>query len=133
MRVTTAPGAASSVLPFASHFVLEEPQTSIRPAKEIGLVVGELGTSQTELGERLDLIERKSYAQVRFTAYQLDPSRTGTAERESSAALIRKARQIENSSLAINQSGVLWVATLNGLVRSDRERENYTIYNERHV
>ncbi len=44
---------------------------------------------------------------------------------------IRKAEQIENSSLAIDRSGVLWAATANGLVRFDREREDYTIYDER--
>jgi signal transduction histidine kinase len=67
----------------------------------------------------------------RFTAYKLDPSRTRTAEQGSSAALIRKAEPIENSSLAIDRSGVLWAATGNGLVRFDRERETYTIYDER--
>src|SRR6185295_9338920 len=32
---------------------------------------------------------------------------------------------------AIDRSGVLWAATANGLVRFDREREHYTIYDER--
>jgi PAS domain-containing protein len=36
-----------------------------------------------------------------------------------------------NSSLAIDHSGVLWVATANGLMRFDREREQYTTYDER--
>jgi PAS domain S-box-containing protein len=67
----------------------------------------------------------------RFTAYNLDPSGTGKAERESSSALIRTGKRIENSSLAIDQSGVLWVATANGLVRFDRESGNFTVYDER--
>ena len=36
-----------------------------------------------------------------------------------------------NSFLAIDHSGVLWVATPNGLLRFDREREQFTIYDER--
>ena len=42
---------------------------------------------------------------------------------------VRKAD--ENSFLTIDHSGVLWVATTNGLVRFDREREQFTIYDER--
>ena len=37
----------------------------------------------------------------------------------------------EDSFLTIDHSGVLWVATANGLVRFDREREQFTIYDER--
>ena len=36
-----------------------------------------------------------------------------------------------NSFLTIDRSGVLWVATPNGLVRFDREREQFTIFDER--
>jgi hypothetical protein len=51
------------VLPLAYYFVLEEPQAIIRPAKEVDLVAGEIGTSQTQLGDRFDPVERKSHAQ----------------------------------------------------------------------
>jgi PAS domain S-box-containing protein len=67
----------------------------------------------------------------RFTAYMLDPHGTGRAERESSPALIRAGKRIENSALTIDQSGVLWVATANGLVRFDRDSGKFTIYDER--
>ena len=36
-----------------------------------------------------------------------------------------------NSFLSIDHSGVLWVATPNGLLRFDRDREQFTIYDER--
>jgi hypothetical protein len=60
------------VLPFASHVVAQEPQTSIRPAKEVDLVAGELDTSQTQLGHRLDPIERKPDAQALIGEQLLD-------------------------------------------------------------
>jgi hypothetical protein len=60
------------VLSFASYFVAQEPETSIRPAKEVDLLAGELDTSQTQLGDRLDLIERKSDAQVLIGEQLLD-------------------------------------------------------------
>jgi hypothetical protein len=59
------------VLSFASYFA-QEPETSIRPAKEVDLLAGELDTSQTQLGDRLDLIERKSDAQVLIGEQLLD-------------------------------------------------------------
>ena len=52
--------------------VAQEPQTSIRPAKEVDLVAGELETSQTQLGDRLHPIERKSDAQVLIGEQLLD-------------------------------------------------------------
>jgi PAS domain S-box-containing protein len=66
----------------------------------------------------------------RFTAYKLGPSRTGTAERVLSSALVRIGKRM-NTVLTLDQSGVLWVATTDGLVRFDRERGNYTVYDDR--
>ena len=67
----------------------------------------------------------------RFTAYTFDPLGTGPAGRENSASLIKVGKRIaEDSCLAIDHSGVLWVATGNGLLRFDREREQFTTYDE---
>ncbi|HEX9015386.1 MAG TPA: two-component regulator propeller domain-containing protein, partial [Chloroflexota bacterium] len=76
-------------------------------------------------------LQRFDPATGRFTAYRLDPLGTGRADRESSPALVRTGKRVLNSSLAIDHSGVLWVATANGLVRFDREREQFTTYDER--
>jgi hypothetical protein len=62
----------SSVLPFAAHFVAQEPQTIIRLPKEVDLIAGELDTSQTQLGDRLEPIERKPDAQVLIGEQLLD-------------------------------------------------------------
>jgi hypothetical protein len=59
----TAGRAARSLLPLAS-LVDEEPQASIRPAKQVDDFPAEIETSQTELGDCLVPIERKSEAQV---------------------------------------------------------------------
>jgi signal transduction histidine kinase/ligand-binding sensor domain-containing protein len=68
----------------------------------------------------------------RFTAYTFDPLGTGTASRENSPGLIKVGKRIaEDSFLAIDHSGALWVATANGLLRFDREREQFTTYDER--
>jgi ligand-binding sensor domain-containing protein len=68
----------------------------------------------------------------RFTAYTFDPLGTGTAGREDSPGLIKVGKRIaEDSFLAIDHSGVLWMATGNGLLRFDREREQFTTYDER--
>ena len=50
--------------PFAARDVTQEPQTSIRPAKQVDVFPGEIETSQTELGDCLEPIERKSKPQV---------------------------------------------------------------------
>ena len=52
-----------SLLPLAS-LVDEEPQASIRPEKQVDVFPAEIETSQTELGDCLDPIERESEAQV---------------------------------------------------------------------
>jgi ligand-binding sensor domain-containing protein/signal transduction histidine kinase len=70
----------------------------------------------------------------RFTAYHIEPGETDRADREISDALVRRGKRISpgGSSLAIDSSGVLWMATTNGLVRFDRAREQYTTYDQRH-
>ena len=68
----------------------------------------------------------------RFTAYQFDSLGTGTARRKDSPVLVKVGRRIaEDSFLAIDHSGVLWVATANGLLRFDHEREQFVMYDER--
>jgi signal transduction histidine kinase/ligand-binding sensor domain-containing protein len=68
----------------------------------------------------------------RFTAFTFDPLGTGTTGRKDSPVLVKVGRRIaEDSFLAIDHSGVLWVATANGLLRFDREREKFTVYDER--
>jgi ligand-binding sensor domain-containing protein/signal transduction histidine kinase len=100
------------------------------------------GTSPQEVGAIIEdsngvlwlasgTLQRFDPAAGRFTAYKLDPSGTGTVERESSSGLVRSGKRIENSSLTIDHAGVLWVATLNGLVRFDPQGENLTTYDER--
>jgi signal transduction histidine kinase/ligand-binding sensor domain-containing protein len=76
-------------------------------------------------------LQRFDPATGRFTAYRLDPFGTGKADRESSPALVVTGKQIVNSFLTIDRSGVLWVATPNGLLRFDREREQFTVFDER--
>jgi signal transduction histidine kinase/streptogramin lyase len=69
----------------------------------------------------------------RFAAYQIDPVETGRAGRENSPALVQSGKRISpgSSFLAIDHTGVLWVATSNGLVRFDRASEQFTTYGER--
>jgi PAS domain S-box-containing protein len=76
-------------------------------------------------------LQRFDPATERFTAYRVEGLATGRAERQSASRLIRIGSQIENSCLTIDRSGVLWVATTNGLLRFDRDREEFTIYDER--
>ena len=76
-------------------------------------------------------LQRFDPATGRFTAYRLDPFGTGKADRESSPGLVVTGKLTVNSFLTIDRSGVLWVATPNGLVRFDREREQFTIFDER--
>jgi len=78
------------------------------------------------------VLERFDPATERFTAYTFDAVATGTAGRIDSPVLVKMGRRIaEDSFLAIDSSGVLWVATANGLVRFDREHEQFTLYDER--
>jgi ligand-binding sensor domain-containing protein len=67
----------------------------------------------------------------RFTAYRFDLSGTGKLDRQSSATLVAQPTVTVNSFLAIDHSGVLWVATPNGLLRFNCEREEFTTYDER--
>ena len=78
-----------------------------------------------------ETLQRFDPATGRFTAYRFDFSGTGKVDRQSSATLVRSATRTVNSFLTIDHSGVLWVATPNGLLRFDREREQFTIYDER--
>jgi len=79
-------------------------------------------------------LQRFDPAAGRFTAYEVDPVETGRPDRESSPTLVRTGKRISpgGSFLAIDRTGVLWVATANGLVQFDREREQFTTYDERH-
>ena len=78
------------------------------------------------------VLERFDPATGRFTAYTFVPLGTGTEGRKDSPVLVKAGRRIaEDSFLAIDHSGVLWMATANGLLRFDREREQFTMYDER--
>ena len=79
-------------------------------------------------------LQRFEPATGRFTAYHIEPGRAGRADREVSSALVRIGKRISpgGSFLAIDRSGLLWMATTNGLVRFDRMREQYTTYDQRH-
>jgi signal transduction histidine kinase len=78
-------------------------------------------------------LQRFDPATGRFTAYQIDPVESGRARRDTSPALVRTAKRISpaGSFLAIDHAGVLWVATSHGLVQFDRQREQFTTYDER--
>ena len=77
-------------------------------------------------------LERFDPATGRFTAYTFDPVGTGTAGRKDSPVLVEVGRRLaEDSFLTIDHSGVLWVATANGLLRFDPESEQFTVYDER--
>ena len=52
-------------------------------------------------------------------------------KRQTSTTLFASVTTAVNSFLCIDHSGVLWVATANGLMRFDREREEFTIYDRR--
>jgi ligand-binding sensor domain-containing protein/signal transduction histidine kinase len=78
-------------------------------------------------------LQRFDPATGRFAAYLIEPVETGRAGRVSSPALVQSGKRISPSSsfLAIDHTGLLWVATANGLVRFDRKREQFTTYDER--
>ena len=77
-------------------------------------------------------LERFDPATGRFTAYTFDPVGTGTAMRKDSPVLVKVGKRMaEDSFLTIDHTGVLWAATANGLLRFDREREQFTMYDER--
>ena len=77
-------------------------------------------------------LQRFDPATGHFTAYTFDPFGTGTAGRKDSPFLVKVGRRIaEDSFLAIDRSGVLWMATANGLLRFDREREQFIVYDQR--
>jgi ligand-binding sensor domain-containing protein len=79
-------------------------------------------------------LQRFEPATGRFIAYHIEPGSAGRADRETSGALVRIGKRISpgGSFLAIDRSGLLWMATTNGLVRFDRVREQYTTYDQRH-
>ena len=77
-------------------------------------------------------LQRFDPATGRFTAYTFDPLATGRAGRYDSPVLVKVGKRItEDSFLAIDHSGAIWVATGNGLLRFDSDREQFTIYDER--
>jgi signal transduction histidine kinase/ligand-binding sensor domain-containing protein len=76
-------------------------------------------------------LQRFDPATERFTAYRFDLSGPGRVDRLSSTTLVALATKTVNSFLAIDQSGVLWAGTPNGLLRFDRDREQFEIYGER--
>jgi ligand-binding sensor domain-containing protein len=70
-------------------------------------------------------VERFDPATGRFTAYTFDP----VAGRKDSPVLVKVGKRMaEDSFLTIDHSGVLWVATANGLLRFDPESEQFTVY-----
>src|SRR5678815_3519307 len=76
-------------------------------------------------------LQRFEPAAERFTAYSFDSDRAGKARRDHSPALFKVGKRIgEDSFLTIDRSGVLWVTTTNGLLRFERDREEFTIYDE---
>ena len=74
-------------------------------------------------------LQRFDLAAGRFTSYSPSPSGTGKADRETSSTLVRSGRQ-SVGYIAIDHSGVIWAASGNGLLRFDREREQFTTFNE---
>ena len=76
-------------------------------------------------------LQRFDPATGRFTAYRFDFSGTGTVDRQGSETLVAVATKTVNSFLALDHTGVLWVGTPNGLLRFDRDREQFVIYGER--
>jgi ligand-binding sensor domain-containing protein/signal transduction histidine kinase len=76
-------------------------------------------------------LQRFDPAAERFTSYTFDFSGTGKVDRQSSTTLVASATTTVNSFLAIDHSGVLWVATPNGLLRFNRESEEFTTYDQR--
>jgi signal transduction histidine kinase/streptogramin lyase len=76
-------------------------------------------------------LQRFDPATERFTAYRFDFSGTGRVDRQSSATLVAVATNTVNNFLSIDHSGVLWLGTPNGLLRFDRDREQFVMYGER--
>jgi PAS domain S-box-containing protein len=76
-------------------------------------------------------LQRFDPATGRFTAYKFSPSGSGKADRQISAPVVATGGSMTNAFLAIDHSGTLWVAHPHGLLRFDREREQFTIYDER--
>ena len=76
-------------------------------------------------------LQRFDPATERFTAYRFDSSGTGQVDRQTSSALVAVATTTVNSFLSIDHAGVLWVGTPSGLLRFDRDREQFTIYGGR--
>ena len=76
-------------------------------------------------------LQRFDPATERFTAYRFDFSGTGKIDRQSSTTLVGLATTTVNSFLSIDHSGVLWAGTPNGLLRFDRDSEQFVTYGER--
>ena len=76
-------------------------------------------------------LQRFDPATERFTAYRFDFSGTGRVDQQSSATLVAVATKTVNNFLSIDHSGVLWLGTPNGLLRFDRDREQFVMYGER--
>jgi signal transduction histidine kinase/streptogramin lyase len=78
-------------------------------------------------------LQRFDPATGQFTAYTFDPFGTQKVARKDSPFLAKLGRRLaEDSFLTIDHSGKVWVATANGLLRFDPEREQFTLYDERH-
>ena len=72
-------------------------------------------------------LQRFDPATERFTAYRFDFSGTGRVDQQSSATLVAVATKTVNNFLSIDHSGVLWLGTPNGLLRFDRDREQFVM------
>jgi signal transduction histidine kinase/ligand-binding sensor domain-containing protein len=77
-------------------------------------------------------LQRFDPATGHFTGYMFDLSGTGKAERKDSPFPIKVGRRIaQDTFLALDHSGALWVATANGLLRLDPESEQFVRYDQR--
>ena len=77
-------------------------------------------------------LQRFDQAAGRSIAFMFDDYGTGKAGRKEAPFLVKSGRRLsEDSFLTIDHSGVPWIATANGLLRFDRELEQFTMYDQR--
>jgi PAS domain S-box-containing protein len=74
------------------------------------------------------MLQRFDPAAGRFTAYQVNQSGTGKAERQSSSTLVGSPIKRINGYLMVDHSGVIWAATGFGLLRFDPRREVFATF-----